>query len=68
MRRQKPVDNRVYLSRRDIGGLVEEVRQAGCEEQKERHSGEEQIEGNAPRQKKDVVLSAIVPDPLRVIA
>ena len=64
MWRQEAIDDRVYLSGRDVGRLVEQVREAGGEEKKERNGGEEQVEGNAARQKKNVVFSAIVPDAL----
>ena len=48
--------------------LVEEIGETRREKQEERDGGEEDVEGDAARQKKNVVFPAVVPDALRVIA
>src|SRR5258705_10143904 len=68
MRRHELVDDLEDFHRRGVGRLVEEVEETRRQQQEERDGGKENVEGDAAREEKNVVLAAVVPDPLRVIA
>jgi hypothetical protein len=65
---EKLVDDGEYFRRRGISRLVEQINQSSREQQEEWDSSEEDVESNSACQKENVVLAAVVPDPLRVIA
>jgi len=66
-RRKKPIDDVVYFRRRSVGGLIEQIAQAGCEEKNKRDGRKENVERNSPCEKEDVVFTTVVPDALGVI-
>jgi hypothetical protein len=68
MRRQEFVDDGQNLRRGRVWGLVEQVDEAGGQQQKERDGRQEDVERDSPGEEENVVLAAVVPDSLRVIA
>ena len=57
-----------HLRRSGIRRLVQEVDETRRQEQKKRDGGQQDVEGDSASEEENVVLAAVVPDPLRVVA
>ncbi len=68
MRGHELVDDLQHFRRSSIRRLIQEIDKTRRQEQKKRNRREQDVEGDAACEEKNVVLAAVVPDPLRVVA
>ncbi len=64
---QEGVNYFIYIARCRVRRLVQQVGEAGRQQQEKRDGREEQVERDPPGQKKNVVFPAIVPDAFGVV-
>ena len=65
---EKFIDDLQDFRRCCVRRLIQQVDKAGRQQQEKWHRGEQNVERNSARQKKNVVFATVVPDSLRVVA
>jgi hypothetical protein len=68
MRRHEFVDDLEHFRGSGVGRLIQEIDETGRQEEEKRNGSKENVERDSTREEKNIILAAVVPDPLRIIA